>query len=304
MDSIEADGSTIDDAIARALARLGVSRDRVEIEIIANATRGLFGFGGKRARVRATLRRPVTLDVGLEMGPEVARVDSQTAPAATASEPPRHQTAPAAPSGRTPPRRPERARHTAPVGAPRSERPRPAREPVRPTERPAPRPPRLETPPEAAAIERGRTVLTEIVRLTGVEATVEVATDGLRIIGDADGLLIGRRGQTLDALEYFVNRAIGHDDGSAVHLGVDANDYRDRRRQTLEALARRMAERARTRGRPVSLEPMSPRDRRIVHLVLEDDTALTTHSAGSGFYRRLIIAPAGTRPGRRRAPPS
>jgi len=175
---------------------------------------------------------------------------------------------------------------------------------MRQTERPAPRPPRLETPPDAAAVERGRSVLSEIVRLAGVEATVEAATDGLRIVGDADGLLIGRRGQTLDALEYFVNRAIGHDDGSVMHLGVDANDYRDRRRQTLEALARRMAERARTRGRPVSLEPMSPRDRRIVHLVLEGDAALTTHSAGSGFYRRLIIAPAGTRAGRRRAPAS
>lgn len=147
-------------------------------------------------------------------------------------------------------------------------------------------------------------MLTEIVRLAGVEATVEAVTGGLRIVGDADGLLIGRRGQTLDALEYFVNRAIGHEDGSVVHLGIDANDYRDRRRQTLEALARRMAERARTRGRPVSLEPMSPRDRRIVHLVLEGDAALTTHSAGSGFYRRLIIAPAGARPGRRRTPAS
>ena len=130
MDSIEADGSSIDDAIARALARLGVSRDRVEIEILANATRGLFGFGGKRARVRATVRRPMALDVE----PEIARPALQSAPPAAADDAPRR----AAPPLRRDARRPTARRLDAP------------------TERGTPCPPRLPFGEAHAGPESGR----------------------------------------------------------------------------------------------------------------------------------------------------
>lgn len=265
MQSTEAEGRTIDDAIARALTTLGVPRERVEIEILANATRGLFGFGGKPARVRATLRAPVA-------------VDDVSAPA-----PP------------TPPRDP----------APRNERPRPPR---RSDTRRQPRPRRDEAAravvrrppaPDAtlppAALEKARAMLAELVRLCGIEGSVEVVDQALVIHGDTSGLLIGRRGQTLDALEYIVNRAVGHDEERAAHVAVDANDYRARRRAALESMAHRMAERARSKGRPVALNPMSPRERRIVHLALQGDPSLTTRSAGSGFYRRLLIVPASSR---------
>ena len=149
---------------------------------------------------------------------------------------------------------------------------------------------------DGAAIERGCSVLAEIVRLTGSEGGVEAAhdADGVRLVisGDPSGVLIGRRGQTLDALEYVVNRIIAREDESHGRLIVDLEDYRQRRRQALEALARRVAERARRRGKPVTLNPMSPRDRRIVHLALQGDPTLSTRSAGSGFYRKIVIFPA------------
>jgi spoIIIJ-associated protein len=258
MPSIEAEGSTIDDAIARALQLLGAPRERVEIEILANATRGLFGFGGKRARVRASLRRPAA-----EMAPDPAPAPvPPSAPAAAPAAATRQATAPS-----PPPRRP----------APRDGARRP------------------ETPPSPEAVARARDVLADIVRLCGVEATVAAAGSRLVIEGDTSGVMIGRRGATLDALEHVVNRVVGHQDERAGHVEVDANDYRGRRRAVLEALARRMAERARSKGRPVTLNPLSPRERRIVHLALQDDPALVTHSAGSGFYRRVVIAPAGAR---------
>jgi spoIIIJ-associated protein len=265
MQSTDAEGRTIDDAIARALAALGVPRERVEIEILANATRGLFGFGGKPARVRATLRAPVAVD-------DVA-----------------------APPPPTPRRDP----------APRQERPRP---PQRRDPRRQPRPRRAEATPAVvrrppapdaalppAVLEKARAMLAELVRRCGVEGGVEVRDQALVIVGDTSGLLIGRRGQTLDALEYIVNRAIGHDEERAAHVAVDANDYRARRRAALESMAHRMAERARSKGRPVALNPMSPRERRIIHLALQGDPSLTTRSAGAGFYRRLLIVPTTAR---------
>lgn len=274
MQSTEAEGRTIDEAIARAVAALGVPRERIEIEILANATRGLFGFGGKPARVRATLRAPVAVNEPPQITSPPPRDPAPAAPRearAQAARPPR----PARPPRSADARRRQRPRH----------RERGPAEPRRG------RPPVAEVPLSPDALEKARALLAEIVRLCGVEGTVEAVDQSLVIHGDTSGLLIGRRGQTLDALEYVVNRAVGHDEERAAHVAVDANGYRVRRRAALESLAHRMAEQARRKGRPVSLNPMSPRERRIVHLALQDDPALTTRSAGSGFYRRLVIEP-------------
>lgn len=285
MQSIEAEGSTIDDAIARALELLGAPRERVEIEILANATKGLFGFGGKRARVRASLRRSVA--EATASAPAAAPVVTPAAPQRPVPPP---AAAPAAPAMAAPAKTGSAARRPT----------RPPRANARRDRRPAPRPAApavASTPPSPEALARGRDVLAEIVRLCGVEATV--AGDGARLVidGDTSGVMIGRRGATLDALEYVINRVVGHDDERAGHVEVDANEYRSRRRAALEALAHRMAERARSKGRPVTLNPLNPRERRVVHLALQDDPTLTTRSAGSGFYRRIVIVPAAQRQG-------
>jgi spoIIIJ-associated protein len=291
MDYAETEGTSIDDAIERALQRLGVSRDKVDIEIISNATRGLFGFGGRRAKVRATLRRPLAL------GGEAA----SARPAPTTSVTPRTPAPPAPASAPPPASAPAR---TTAAPAQQSAAPRPRRPPTPPRRNPAPRPAHSPRPTPAAldgaSIDRARGVLTEIVRLMGSPGGVEIAQDddGVRLVisGDPSGALIGRRGQTLDALEYVINRVMAHEDEPISRLVVDLEDYRLRRRQALEALAQRVAERARRRGKPVSLNPMSPRDRRVVHLALQGDPTLTTRSAGTGFYRKVVIVPATRRP--------
>jgi spoIIIJ-associated protein len=113
-------------------------------------------------------------------------------------------------------------------------------------------------------------------------------------------MIIGRRGQTLDALEHLVNRIVLRDEADAgVRIALDVEGYRERRQESLEQLARRLAAKARETGRAVTLNPMSPRDRRIVHLALESDPGVSTASEGEGHYRRLVIAPRpGGRPGR------
>ena len=124
----------------------------------------------------------------------------------------------------------------------------------------------------------------------------------LAVSGEGSGLVIGRHGQTLDALEYMVNRLIGRDgESGGGRIIVDVESYRDRRREALEQMAKRLAEKVKATGKVVSLSPMSPRDRRIVHLALQEDPAVTTRSHGDGQYRKVLLIPAtggGHRPAR------
>jgi spoIIIJ-associated protein len=152
--------------------------------------------------------------------------------------------------------------------------------------------------------KRCQAVAHELVSLIGVPGEVTVHPGGetgdlvVAISGDSGGLLIGRRGQTLDALEYLINRIAGRsEDGATPRIVVDVEGYRERRQGYLNALARRLADKVNHTGRVVTLNPMSPRDRRIVHLALQDDQTVTTRSQGDGHYRRILILPAG-RPAR------
>jgi len=229
MDAVEAEGDSIDAAIDAALKMLDAARDRVEIEILSSGARGLFGLGGRKARVRACLRPPLGADLAADM-----RRDQETA-----------------------------------------------------------------AQPPAAAADHACEVLQAITSRLGVSASVRIlpADDHivLELTGDSSGILIGRRGQMLDAMEYVVNRIVGRDEGDAARIVVDSQNYRARRRDALEDLARRMADQAKKKRKAVTLNPMSPRDRRIVHLLLKEDPSLTTKSSGTGYFRKLVIIPTDAR---------
>jgi spoIIIJ-associated protein len=122
----------------------------------------------------------------------------------------------------------------------------------------------------------------------------------VNMTGAAEGLLIGRNGQTLDALEYIVNRIITRSEEGEGHIVLDAEGYRERRRKSLETLALRLGERAKRGRKSMAMGPLSPRDRRVVHLTLQGDPLVTTKSMGRGYMRRLFIVPEeGPRGGRR-----
>ena len=236
MDSVEATGATIEEAVDAALHQLGAARAGVEVEVLENPSRGLLGLVGARAaRVRVTKRGDA--------------VESAAA-AALATEPVADTIA------------------VAPV-------------------------PELTT----AFTERAAHLLRDIVGRVGIEAAVSIHPHDegllLELSGDTSGILIGRHGQMLDALEYIVNRILLRDDEHAPRVVIDSNGYRSRRRSTLEDLAYRMAEQAKRKGKPVVLNPMPPQDRRIIHLALQSDPSLTTQSSGKGVLRRLVIIPQG-----------
>jgi spoIIIJ-associated protein len=164
---------------------------------------------------------------------------------------------------------------------------------------------------QSAAIEKSRTALEEILRRMGIAATVQQksAADGAEIILEikaADsGLLIGRKGQTLEALQYLIERIAGERQSSeGAHIIVDIENYRDRRRRSLEDMALRLGEKAKRQRKTVTVDALSAADRRIVHAALQDDPWLTTRSLGQGSYRRLLIIPEGDRKIKNQAAPS
>ena len=281
MRSIESDGDSIDQAIDRALRTLQVGRDQVEVEILADATKGLFGFGGKKARVRATVRAPLLSPASSPSG-----IDSRETSAADVPAPP----------SPTPRRHPVAAPTRAAVASPaRSPQPRNDGSAA--------------TVASEAFTERARTFLADLLVHLDVTCSVDLGQSedpgvvSLIVRGDSGGLLIGRRGQTLDALEYVVNRVAARDDRTAGRVTIDIESYRERRQEYLRALAQRLADKVKQTGRVVTLNPMSPRDRRIVHLTLQDDGDVATRSHGDGHYRKILILPAErSRRGRSRSP--
>jgi len=143
--------------------------------------------------------------------------------------------------------------------------------------------------------------LRRLLELMGEKATIEPAesddpeTLELNIKGDGSGLLIGRHGQTLDAIEYIVNRLLARQVKDAAPISIDTESYRARRRRLLQRMALSKGEQAKREHVPVMIEPMPPRDRRIVHLALQDDPMITTRSTGDGFMRAIEIVPVDER---------
>jgi spoIIIJ-associated protein len=242
MRSVEAEGRTIDEAVVEALKQLQVEREQAEIEILSQATKGFLGIGGKKARVRATLRAPL------------ARKLEPEAEAIRPREGLRGTTIPA----------PSLADEDEAVLPPREMR-------------------------EACA------VLQEVIHLMNIEAVsscdIHEGEAVITLTGGPINLLIGHRGQTLDALEYLLNRMVTRSEEGEARFVLDAEGYRERRRKSLESLALHLGERVKRRRKIVTLSPLSPRDRRIIHLALQGDPLVTTRSMGRGYFRRLSILP-------------
>ncbi len=263
MRQVETEGETLDEAITKALNLLGVERDKVSLDILAEEKMGLLGFGRQNARVRAVIREAVA--VAPDEDPEESR--AAVAPSDKPAETPEAEPAADEPGD------------------------------GEPVEKLA------DTDEHFAEVRKaGVEVLTEILRLMGVEAEVVVKSGNapsefvLDIQGDSTALLIGRRGQTLEALQHIVSRIVAEKSGpDGPQPVVDAEDYRGRRVRSLEDMALRMGEKAKRSRKTQGIDALSARDRRIVHLALKDDPWLTTKSLGQGAYRRLLIIPEGDR---------
>ncbi|MDO4543929.1 MAG: RNA-binding cell elongation regulator Jag/EloR [Clostridia bacterium] len=263
MRTMEFSGRTVDEAIFHGLTEMGLSIDEVDVETVQTASRGIFGIGSKSAVVRLTEREVKAVPVFDTKKSESAAAERSD------DRPPRRD-------GRRDERRGERSdgrnRKTdeaEPVSYPYSR--------------------------ELAESLECTKFLQGLLDQMGIEARLEACEtdDGIRInmISETDGLLIGRRGETLDAIQYIVSLYANKDrkEKSYQRITIDTEGYRSRREQTLKSIARRNAVRVIRTGRPFRMEPMNPYERRVVHSALADFRGVTTHSEGEEPNRRVII---------------
>jgi spoIIIJ-associated protein len=272
---VEAHGTTVEAAIAEGLRMLSLNRDQVDIQIVDEGSRGLLGIGSREAVVRLRPARSRT-----EAPPPPAK--PEPTPAAQPAPPPKP--------------------------APQPREPKPAKPAAA---KPAPRPAAKEnaershtTTDESLAAEREAAVaiLTELLDKMRVEAEVtanvsepdDVTGQRINVIditGDDLSVLIGPRGETLDALQFLSRLMVAHQLQQRAYFVIDVEGYRERRQQALTRLAERMADKAKERNQPVSLEPMSSYERRVIHMALRDSPDVYTESTGEGKYRKVRIFP-------------
>lgn len=271
MNEIVSSGRSVEEAVDEGLKILGVARDEVRVEVLDEGTKGLFGLlGGRLARVRLTVAGNATgaaaaagaVRVATEGGGMAERVRSVTGEVET-SRPERMD------------REDEKEVAKGDAGAGEGEK---------------------EIVSVAVRTEKtevAQQFLAGLVEKMGVSGEVITRTDGeyvtLEVAGRKLGILIGRRGQTLDAIQYLVNVAANLDGRNWVRFIVDAEEYRKRREETLRRLAFRVADKAKAYRRRQVLEPMTPQERRIIHTTLQDDPDVTTFSEGEEPYRRVVV---------------
>ena len=261
MRTIEATGKTIEDAVRSGLVRLGLMEEEVTIEVLAEPKSGFLGFGSKPAKLRLT---------------EKAR---NNAPIYDIEEEERKAAPPAAP----------KAAEAAPAEDVTAEVPEePVEEPAAGEAEPAEE---TFTAEEAAA--KAKAFLQDVLRNMGIEVMIEKMIKSDKIIlhlhGKNLGILIGKHGQTLDALQYLTNLTTNQGEETRHFIMLDVENYRQRREETLKQLAVRLAGRVKRSGEKVVLEPMNGYERKIIHVALQNEAHVRTESEGQDPYRHVVI---------------
>lgn len=256
MDFIEKTGKTVEDALNDALKELKTTADKVNVEVIEEAKNGIFGLFAKKAKIRVTLK-----DAAKKIGDIVDEtVDSIKEDYKAGKE------------------EAAAARETVKKEEPKSAV-REAREYVI----------------EEAAVDAAKEFLQKIFNAMRIEVVMEKfinKNEGVvtfKLHGSDMGILIGKHGQTLDSLQYLTNLVANKNSAERIRIVIDIEDYRERRVETLNRLAQRLADKVKRTGERVVLEPMNPHERKIIHVALQNDRRITTLSEGEEPYRRVVI---------------
>jgi len=293
MRSMEFSGHSVDEAIFVGLNEMGVTIDEVEIETIQSESKGLFGIGAKQAIVRLTQREvPLVMEMEQVYRKEKEASYQQRRDQAPRGNAMRPERSPAERGGRN-----DHGPRTGGYGAPRnaqSQAPRSEQSRERMPEAPQEH---FDYSEELAKNTPCAMFLSDLLVKMNNPAPVLAADteNGLRLCIDAEtmGLLIGRRGETLDAMQYLVSLVANKNrkEEGYIRVTLDTEGYRSRREETLKRLARKNAQQVRQTGRPVSMEPMNPYERRILHSALQGFSGVTTHSEGEEPNRHVVITP-------------
>ena len=283
-----ASANTVDEAIAIACRELGVSEEECSPEILQLPKKGLFGKIKQQAKVRVVIE---TIDLEDVLGVTPAAETPVAAPA-TPKAPA------AAPKMSVAPSEPEK-KAAEPVAVQPKAEPKEETPSVSVSEEPE-KPVLEKTEPDAdlePKIQLARQYLQDIfaqMNIEGISVEFTQSEDRTVVIhldGDSIGAVIGKRGETLDAIQYLVCLAANRLEGDYVRFTMNAGNYREKREETLKALAQRMAKKVLKTGRPAALEPMNPYERRIIHAVITDIDGVFSKSTGEEPNRKVVIKP-------------
>ena len=250
---VEKTAKTVEEAVAAALSELNITAEEAVIEVLEEGKKGLFGFFGKDAKVRVTAKEVVVEETVVETAaPEAAPVVETVVETEVKEE------------------------------APAAVEERAAREPKK-----------FVVSDESVA--KAREFLQKVFNAMKIDVVMEKfvnKNDGsvtFKLHGADMGILIGKHGQTLDSLQYLTNLVANKNSAERVRVIIDVEDYRDRRIETLNRLAYRLADKVKRSGERVALEPMNPHERKIIHMALQNDRRVTTLSEGDEPYRHVVI---------------
>ena len=254
MEIITVSKKTVEEAITEACIQLGLASTDVEVEVIEKGSAGFLGIGAKQAVIKAW-KKQEKKENKKEVKKEAKKVVEE-------------------------PKQEEVKEEAIPVVEESNEEVAETEEKLAEVE-----------PQTKEACEK---FLTDVLKTMGMEVTLtsEIDEDGslsINMEGDNMGILIGKRGQTLDSLQYLTNRVANKMQDGYVRVKLDTENYRQRRKETLENLAKNIAHKVKRTKRSVSLEPMNPYERRIIHSALQADKYVSTHSEGEEPYRRLVV---------------
>lgn len=285
--SIIATGKTLDLAIEAALKELGMDRDSVSVEILENAKAGFLGIGAVPAKVKVSYEVPdaepaPALSSASRSKPKKVSADSPVAPVMPKAEPRRE-----APKQEKKPQ------------APKQDKPKQEKKPQAPKQEKKPAAPKA--PVEYAPAAPGSKEETIEVFITGLLQHMgndavphcvrgEGGSYTVELVGDNLGALIGRRGETLDAIQHLTNYTINRDADKRTRISVDAENYRAKREETLRRLATKVANKVLKYRRNIPLEPMNAYERHVIHAALQDMPNITTFSTGTEPNRHIVVA--------------
>ncbi len=305
MDSIRVTAKTVEDAITEASILLGTSSDNIDYTVIDKGSSGFFGIGGRKAVIEAKKKftdEDLMKEVfGEEKPKKEFRKEAKKEAKKEVKKETRKETK-KEPKKETPEVKKEfkkeekkESKKESVKEAPKAavkEQPKES-EPIKEAvKEETPKQPKVPANPEEA-IRRAETFLKDLFRTMEMEvemkSSFEDDTLSVDISGEDMGILIGKRGQTLDSLQYLTSLVVNKGKASYVRVKLDTEDYRNRRKATLENLAKNIAFKVKKTRRPVFLEPMNPYERRIIHSALQNDPYVTTHSEGDEPCRKVVV---------------
>ena len=285
--TIVATGKTIDAAVEAALAQLGLDRDSVSVQVLQQAKAGFLGFGAQPAKVQVTYEAP---DEPKPAAPKSALGSASRSKPKVNNPAPAPKAEPKAEVKKEAPK--AEPKKEQPKAEPKPKQPKPERKAETPK---APKEPKVYAPAEAGSVEEKIEIfikgLLENMGSNAVPHAVKKDENSyhVELVGEDLGYLIGRRGDTLDAIQHLANYSINRSVDGYIRINVDAEEYRTKREDSLRKYARKKAQQVLKNRRRTTLEPMNAYERHLIHSALQDMENITTHSTGTEPNRRVVI---------------